>query len=98
MQNEEISHNADMRYGIDSDGVTVWVNGSAGECIGRFGRNGIDIHTTIEAQTSGKPQCLHCTHEPTTINDWWVFLKKMHELYHIDPDILGEHIPNRFIG
>lgn len=57
---------------IESDGVTVWVNGSQGS-IGRFGVMGIDVHT---ADTSG---CLHCTHGRTTAADWDIFVAKMLE-------------------
>lgn len=89
---------ADLSDQIESDGVTVWVNGPMGECLGRFGRNGIDIHTTFEAQRNGSPQCLHCTHGPVTLEHWRVFLDKMEEHYGVDRDKLAEHMPDRFLG
>lgn len=79
-------------YEIDSDGVTVWVNGE-GSLLGRFGRNGIDIHRPIEEQSSSG-ECLYCTHASTTSADWVTFVAKMKELYSIDvPD---HHKPKRF--
>lgn len=42
------------------DGRTLWVNGSDGSSIARFGPAGIDIHTMTTDQLDGKSQCLHC--------------------------------------
>ena len=72
---------------IESDGKTVWVTGPEGDCVGRFGRLGIDIHNEIAAQVSGAPQCLECTHGPVTPADWDRFRVAMQEHYGIDvPD------------
>lgn len=79
-------------HDITSDDRTVWVNGATG-LLGRFGKMGIDIHRPLtEQQESG--ECLFCTHEPTTAEDWDVFVVKMKELYGVDvPD---SHRPRRF--
>lgn len=77
---------------IDSDGVTVWVNG-ASWLLGRFGRQGIDIHRAVgEQQECG--ECLFCTHKPTTREDWDVFVTKMSELHGIR--VPQRHMPRRF--
>jgi hypothetical protein len=34
----------------------VWVNDADG-CLGRFGKNGIDVHQTISKQEDGASQC-----------------------------------------
>ena len=41
---------AKRQYKIETDGTTVWVNSETGMCIGRFGRNGVDVHRDFEAQ------------------------------------------------
>ena len=74
-------------FDIRSDGRVVWVDGPGG-CIGRFGLNGIDVHT---ADASG---CLHCTHEPTTAADWDIFVAKMDEQHGVQ--VPAEHKPDRF--
>lgn len=51
-----------MKAEVKSDGRTVWVNATSGECLARFGRFGIDVHRTLEAQMAGEGQCLLCTH------------------------------------
>lgn len=79
---------------VINDGVTVWVNASTGECIGRFGRMGIDIHQTVEAQLESHSQCLECTHGPTTVEDWDRFRAAMLEHYGIEVPV--HHMPKRF--
>lgn len=75
---------------ILSDGRTVWVN-MAGCSIGRFGPYGIDVHRTIQAQMEGQPECLACTHGPTTLADWRRFQTSMMDHYGvIIPD---NHMP-----
>ncbi len=77
---------------ITSDGVTVWVNGASG-LLGRFGRNGIDIHRPAsEQQTKG--ECLFCTHEKTTPADWEMFVRGMqtHHGIFVHP----RYMPDRF--
>jgi len=79
-------------YDIVSDGVTVWVNGAMG-LLGRFGRNGIDIHRPLAAQAE-HGECLFCTNTPTTAVDWDVFVSKMQELHGVK--VHGKYIPTRF--
>jgi len=72
---------------VESDGRVVWINGATG-CVARFGANGIDIHTRDTTA------CLHCTHGPTTAEDWRIFQGKMLEHYRL---VIGdEHRPTRF--
>ncbi len=79
-------------HAIETDGVTVWVNG-AGSCLGRFGRNGIDIHRALgEQQELG--ECLHCTHEETNAADWDIFVEKMKDHYNIK--VASKYKPLRF--
>jgi hypothetical protein len=59
---------------IVSDGRTVWINGGAtGGAIGRFGPNGIDVHSLDTTS------CLYCTHAKTYVGDWAIFKAKMLE-------------------
>jgi len=80
-------------FNISSDGITVWVNGPE-NCLGRFGRFGIDIHTTMDAMDATGIQCLFCTHEPTTVGDWELFRTKMRELHNVE--IPSKYCPDRF--
>ena len=77
---------------IDSDGITVWVNG-AGGLLGRFGKSGIDIHKPMELQQE-KGECLFCTHEFVTKEDWPIFQAKM--LEHFGIKVPDRHKPKRF--
>lgn len=82
-----------MEYAIESDGITVWVN-TGFECIGRFGRMGIDIHRTMDQQMKGGSECLECTHGPVSRLDWERFKEAMLEYYGVAVD--DEHMPARF--
>jgi hypothetical protein len=77
---------------IHSDGTTVWVNGVGG-LLGRFGKNGIDIHRPLDEQQE-KGQCLFCTHEPVTAEDWKLFRAKM--LEHFNIKVSDLYKPRRF--
>lgn len=79
-------------YDVLSDGETVWVNGPEG-CIARFGRAGIDIHRPASEQLE-KGQCLHCTHGPTTANDWQTFVLEVDQFFGVK--VAGVHMPDRF--
>lgn len=72
---------------ITSDGKTVWVNDAHGCCIGRFSRNGVDIHRTLAEQIEGASECLDCTHGIDS-GTWERFVAGMLE-YHsvVVPDI-----------
>lgn len=61
----------------------VWVHANdTGECLGRFGVYGIDVHRRISEQNLG--QCLDCTHGPTTAADWHRFQNSMLEHHGVD--------------
>lgn len=77
---------------IESDGRTVWVNGSDGMCIGRFSKFGVDVHTTTEAQLGGAPQCLACIHGLAPRDSWWAFRNAMIRFYGIR--VGDEHTPD----
>lgn len=63
-----------------SDGQTCWVNDGSGHCIGRWTPRGVDIHRTLEAQLSGKGQCLDCTPH----GSWPYFLEAMERHYGVE--------------
>jgi hypothetical protein len=63
---------------IISDGRTVWINESAGMCIGRFSARGIDIHQGAAAQLRGEPQCLDCAHGLPFDEAWERFKTSIH--------------------
>lgn len=70
----KILHAIDVAH----DEGTVWVTGPDGSCVGRFSKRfGLDVHRTVTAQMAGEPQCLHCTHEPATWQDWLTFCDDM---------------------
>ena len=68
----------------------VWVNGGRGECLGRFGIWGIDVHRRVDEQHLG--QCLDCTHSQTTPDDWGRFQKSM--LMHHGVDLFHIRMPS----
>lgn len=80
-------------FWVESDGQTVWVNGPGGDCLGRFGWRGIDIHRSTEAQMAGEPQCAFCTHSETRLADWSAFQAKMKEVHGIW--VGSQHLPDR---
>jgi len=51
----------------------VWVHASDGSTVGRFGKMGIDIHSTVTEQMNGASQCDLCTHGRVTAEDWTTF-------------------------
>lgn len=77
-------------YEILSDGRTVWVNDSFIN-VGRFSRNGIDIHHRAEEQILSGKQCLDCKAGPCTDADWDHFQKGM--MFHFGVLIGDEHKP-----
>lgn len=78
---------------IETDGKTVWVHGSDGSCIARFGIWGIDIHTSVSAQMAGANQCLDCTHAKTHLSDWRWFQIAMRRHCAIGVD--DQYMPDR---
>lgn len=57
-----------MRFEIESDGTTVWVNTDI--CLGRFGRMGVDIHHGAEGQKQGL-HCLDCFVRTASLDEDW---------------------------
>lgn len=77
---EELETTKDYYVQYSQCGNTLWIHYQA-ETVGRFDtRSGIDIHHTIEEQCNGKPQCLKCTHEKPTREDFELFCN--HALEH----------------
>lgn len=54
----------------------VWVHASDGSTVGRFGKMGIDIHSSVTDQMNGASQCDLCTHGLVTAQDWATFRKE----------------------
>lgn len=79
---------------IDSDGITVWVNGGDGYCLGRFGRMGIDVHCSPFQSADGKGECLFCTHGPVNAQDWETFKQQMKTCH--DVTVTDQYKPDRF--
>lgn len=74
-------------FELQTDGRTVWVNGANGHCLGRFGPNGVDVHTTAKQQLETGIACAECTHEPPTHQEWVRFVRAMNEHHAIQvPD------------
>ena len=73
-----------MNYEVQVGLNAVWVNVETGECLGRFGKMGIDVHQTVAKQMEGYPQCLFCTHSATTKKDWEDFVSAMARHHAID--------------
>ncbi len=69
-------------FEISSDGRTVWVNDPFIN-VGRFSRNGIDIHHSAEQQIVGGKQCLDCKAGPCTEADWEYFKAGMLRVYNV---------------
>lgn len=66
----------------------VWVHSlSDGSTVGRFGRQGIDLHNSVTDQMAGKPECRFCTHGQPSPADWQMFRDRVSEWFGIDvPD------------
>jgi hypothetical protein len=77
-------------FQVDGDGRTVWVNDNEGTCVARFGRMGIDVHRSYQAQLDGEGQCLDCGAHTGDIDvDWARFIASMQKHY-------GLTVPDRF--
>lgn len=72
---------------VSSDGVVVWVNWIHG-AIARFGRKGIDVHS------SDTTKCLYCTQGDTTAADWETFKQAVWVAHAVE--VTDEHKPVRF--
>ncbi len=65
----------------------VWIHASDGSTVGRFGRMGIDLHTTVTEQMAGMPQCRLCTHGQPKAADWALFRERALEWWGVEvPD------------
>lgn len=76
---------------VSHDARTVWVHAD-GSTVGRFSLLfGMDVHTRWSDQLAGAAQCLHCTHERPTKQDWLQFcaLMQSHHGIAVDPSILA---------
>ncbi|MGP3508633.1 hypothetical protein [Paracidovorax citrulli] len=76
---------------VDAERTTVWVHSLDGTNVGRFSMLlGMDVHTTFEEQLRGGRQCLHCTHEVPSREDWFHFCALMLQHYGVtvDPELL----------
>ena len=83
-----------MKFEIMVGARAVWVNADTGECIGRFGLYGVDVHRRVADQHLG--ECLACPHGRVTADDWRLFQTAMLDHYEIDlshlamPDFVGK--------
>lgn len=64
----------------------IWVHATDGSTVGRFGKNGVDIHTTVSEQMAGKGQCRLCTHRASTSEDLALFINKAAQFWGVDVD------------
>lgn len=75
MGNTPMSKPATTKIEIQIGHRAIWVNAPTGECIGRFGIMGIDVHRPMNEQHLG--QCLDCIHARVTRSDWDRFVTSM---------------------
>lgn len=83
----------------------VWVHASDGSTVGRFSRNGVDIHTPVSDQLKGAPQCEFCIKGPCDERDWVFFRAYARGVWGVDipedsinMDILKPHfLPHDFM-
>ncbi len=65
----------------------LWIHSSTGDTVARFSSSfGIDMHRTTKEQLAGMSQCLHCTHDAPTLNDFIFFCDKAFELWKVEID------------
>lgn len=82
----------ESEHEVCSNTQTVWVNSCIdGSCIGRFSKFGIDIHCDVETQMRTGAQCLDCTHDTPTVEDWQRFVHGMLIVYGVE--VSEEHRP-----
>lgn len=80
----------DQTIQIDIGHRAIWVNAETGECIGRFGVYGIDVHRRMVDQHLG--ECLDCTHGRVTPAEWTRFQESM--LAHHGVDLSDVDMPS----
>lgn len=67
---------------FSQQGDAVWIHSyDDGSTVGRFSRQGVDIHNTVTEQLAGKPECRLCTHGRVTVDDWELFKEKSLEFW-----------------
>ena len=76
---------------VMSDGRTVWVNAADGCCVGRFSKQGIDVHYGAEQQMLIGRQCLQCKKGPCDAEDWLEFRAAMR--LHFNINVAEAHAP-----
>lgn len=70
---------------VSTLGDTVWLNAADGSCIGRFSkRYGIDVHHSATEQMAGSRECVFCTHQAASADDWSRFRREVREHYGIE--------------
>ena len=62
-------------------GGAVWVHCSDGSTVGRFGKQGVDIHNSVTEQLAGAKECRLCTHGVPTRKEWRMFIDKAYEYW-----------------
>jgi len=73
------------RIQVSECGKTAWIHATDGSTIGRFSKTfGMDVHRSGTEQTAGKSECLHCTHEAGTQEDWKEFCRLMKVHHGVD--------------
>jgi len=69
---------------VSACGTTVWIHADDGSTVGRFSKTfGMDVHTSVSEQLAGAHQCLHCTHQAPTQEEWLQFCALMQQHYGI---------------
>lgn len=75
----------------------VWIHASDGSTVGRFGRQGVDLHNTVSEQMAGASECRLCTHGQVTVVEWEMFREKALEWWGVevprdafDPSLFAE--------
>lgn len=81
---------------ITSDGRMVWINDNSGCCVGRFGKNGIDVHHSGPMQMDLGEQCLEFKIGPTNFSDWRDFQGAMKRHYRVM--VKDAHMPKFLSG
>lgn len=59
----------------------LWVHSSDGSTVGRFGKQGVDIHNTVTEQLNGASECRLCTHGAPTKSQWQLFIDRAYEYW-----------------
>ncbi len=74
---------------IESNDTHVWVNTTG--AIGRFNKNGFEVHKKPEEQMETGEECIECYHGKTEVIHWRRWVQEMKK--HHDVDIDDDHMP-----